>query len=241
MRSKTTTRTVVPGAVEHGVGEGGPFNFDRSVIVNDAKFKETEIVRVQGRDFPVVGGRLRIAHEIHQGKLSIVTELVEYQIDQYAVVRADVSATGGRFTATGTATAARDPKLSESLLELAETRAVARALRFAGIGVEMVSLEEIGAGDVLDGEAPRQELRAMPGQGGAHSNHANGSGARGTPCTTAQRRALVALSRQLGQDLDDVVAKMFPGTDADRLSLSQASALIDKMKARASNGAGAGR
>lgn len=215
---------------------------ERSEIVNDAKFRETEIVRVQGRDFPVVGGRLRIAHEIHQGKLSIVTELVDYQIDQYAVVRADVSATGGRFTATGTATAARDPKLTDSLLELAETRAVARALRFAGIGVECCAFEELGAGGVLDGEAPRQELRAVPAQTTAAGGHANGNGGnRGTPCTSAQRRALHSLARQLGQDLEEIVPKIFPGLDPDHLSIRDASALIDKMKAKAGNGAGAGR
>lgn len=213
-----------------------------SVNGNGTGFRPEELVQVQGRTFPVIGGRLRIVHELQRDKLSLVTQLVDYQMDSHAIVRAEVTTGTGVFTATGTSTAARDPKLADSLIELAETRAVARALRFAGVGVEMVGLEELGAGPVLDGEPPRQELRSVPGRtnGGIHVG-GNGNGARGTPCTTAQRRALVALARQLGKDLDDVVATVYPGCDADHLTLPQASALIDKMKAKAGNGAGAGR
>lgn len=213
-----------------------------SVNGNGTGFRPEELVQVQGRTFPVIGGRLRIVHELQRDKLSLVTQLVDYQMDSLAIVRAEVTTGTGVFTATGTATAARDPKLADSLIELAETRAVARALRFAGFGVECCGYEELGAGSVVEGEPPRQELRAVPGRanGGALVG-GNGNGARGTPCTTAQRRALVALARQLGQDLEEVVAKVFPGTDADHLTLPQASALIDKLKTRAGNGAGAGR
>lgn len=116
-------------------------------------FKEHEIVRVQGRDFPVIGGRLRIVHELND-KVFIGTELVDYVIDVHAVVRASVETTRGRFTATGTSSGARDPKLADSIIELAETRAVARALRYAGIGVECCGFEELGNGEVLDGNAP---------------------------------------------------------------------------------------
>lgn len=207
---------------------------------NGSGFRPDEIVRVHNRDVVVIGGRLRVLHSAHE-KVSITTEILDYTLDQYAVVRARVVTQVGEFTGTGVATAGRDPKLTDSLVELSETRAVARALRFAGIGVECVGFEEIGAGPALDADLPRQELRPLPGQGGVQANHANGNGARGTPCTTAQRRALVALARQLGQDLVDVVAKVYPGTDADHLTLPQASALIDKMKTKANNGAGAGR
>ena len=96
----------------------------------------------------------------------------------------------------------------------------------------------MGAGPVLEVEPPRQELRPVPGRNNGAGG--NGNGHRGTPCTSAQRRALQSLARQLGQDLDDIVAKVCPGTDADHLTLSQASVLIDKMKIKASNGNGAG-
>lgn len=201
-------------------------------------FKDSEIVTVGGRAFPCIGGRLRIIHELHRDKLSIETELVDYQIDQYAVVRARVTTAGGMFSATGTATAARDPKLVDSLLELAESRACARALRLSGVGVETCGVEELGAGPVLEGDQHRQDLRTVPGR--ANGAGGNGNASRGTPCTSAQHRALQSLARQLGQDLNDVVAKVCPGTDANHLTLAQASTLIDKMKVWASNGNGAG-
>lgn len=200
-------------------------------------FRPDELVKIQGRDFVVIGGRLRVVHSAST-KVSITTDIVDFTLEAHAVVRARVSTQAGEFTGTGVATAARDPKLVESLLELAETRAIARALRFAGIGVECCGFEELGAGPVLEADPPRQDLRPVPGRtNGAPSN---GGGHRGTPCTSAQRRALQSLARQLGQDLDDVVVKVFPDTNADHLTLGQASALIDKMKAKASNGNGAG-
>lgn len=204
-------------------------------------FKDSEIVTVSGRAFPCIGGRLRIVHELHKDRLSIETELVDYQIDLYAVVRARVTTAGGTFSATGTASATRDPKLVDSLLELSESRACARAMRLAGVGVETCGFEELGAGAALEGESPRQELRAVPAQHGAQVAAANGNGSRGMPCTTAQRRALASLARQLGQDLDDAVGKAFPGLDSTTLSLRDASVLIDRMKAKAGNGAGAVR
>lgn len=204
-------------------------------------FKDSEIVTVSGRAFPCIGGRLRIVHELHKDKLSIETDLVDYQIDQYAVVRARVTTAGGTFSATGTATAARDPKLVDSLIELAESRACARALRLCGVGVETCGVEELGAGPVLESDPPRQDLRSVPGRTNGTVGNGNGNGHRGTPCTSAQRRALQSLARQLGQELDDIVVKVFPGGDADHLTLAQASALIDKMKAMAGNGASVGR
>jgi len=213
---------------------------------NGCGFKEHEIVRVQGRDFPIIGGRLRIVHEANE-KLSIGTELVDYVIDGHAVVRASVESAKGRFTATGTATAARDPKLSDSLIELAETRAVARALRFAGIGVECCGFEELGAGEVLEGTAPRQlqdnhhdNGRAQNGQHRGNGNGGNGNGHH-TPATTAQRRAIVSLAHKLGIELDDAVAKVFTGIGFDDLSLGEASTLIDKLKSKAGNGGGHGQ
>jgi len=210
-------------------------------------FKEGEIVRVQGRDFPVIGGRLRIVHETND-KVSITTELVDYVIDQHAVVRASVETTKGRFTATGTATSARDPKLADSLIELAETRAVARALRYAGIGVETVGFEELGAGPVLEGNAPPQgqriengvngDLRAVNGR--PNGNSGNGHGHH-TPATSAQRRAIGSLANRLGMEPEQAVAKVFPDINTDDLTLTQASTLIDKLKAKAGNGGGNGQ
>jgi len=211
---------------------------------NGCGFRDGEIVRVQGRDFPIIGGRLRIAHEANE-KVSIGTELVDYVIDQHAVVRASVEIARGRFTATGTSSAARDPKLADALIELAETRAVARALRYAGIGVECCGFEELGAGPVLEGSTPRQiadnNHDKDRSQIGRHRGNGNGGNGHHTPATTAQRRAIVSLAHKLGIELDDAVAKVFTGIGFDDLSLGEASTLIDKLKSKAGNGGGHGQ
>jgi hypothetical protein len=93
------------------------------------------------RTFPVVGGRLRILHE-NNDNLCIQTEIVKLDND-FAVVKAAVESHKGKFNGTGTASIQRDAKLADSLVELAETRAIARALRFGGIGVEYTGAEEV--------------------------------------------------------------------------------------------------
>ena len=95
----------------------------------------------QTRTFPVVGGRLRILHE-NNDHLGIQTEIIRLDND-FVVVKAAVESQRGKFNGTGTASGQRDAKLADSLVELAETRAIARALRFGGIGVEYTSAEEV--------------------------------------------------------------------------------------------------
>lgn len=108
----------------------------------NGQFRDDELVtrkmRVNGewqtRTFPVIGGRLRVAHEGNE-RLSIQTEIVRLEHD-LVVAKATVETEKGRYSGTGTASAQRDARLSDSLVELAETRAIARALRFGGFGVE---------------------------------------------------------------------------------------------------------
>ncbi|MBI4864269.1 MAG: hypothetical protein HY815_29030 [Candidatus Riflebacteria bacterium] len=204
-----------PGGALTGFAGSVPFIFYRRCDVTNG-FRENEIVRVQ--------------------KVSIGTELVDYVIDHYAVVRASIETTKGRFTATGTSSAARDPKLSDSLIELAETRSVARALRFAGVGVETVGFEELGAGPVLEGTAPRQIADTTHDGSRVQNNHRTSGNGHHTPATSAQKRAIVSLAHKLGMEPDDAVAKVFQGIGFDDLSLGQASQLIDKMRAKAGNG-----
>src|SRR5271157_4422854 len=113
--------------------------------MNANGFREDELVtkQVNGqvRVFPVVGGRLRLAHE-QNDNLSLKTEIISWD-GQYAVVKCSARITKGQFVGYGTANSQRDSRLSESLIELAETRSIARALRFAGYGVEYTSAEEV--------------------------------------------------------------------------------------------------
>lgn len=107
-------------------------------------FKNEELVKVQGKTYPVVGGRLRLAHD-ENNSLSIETSVVQYS-EEATVVRASVKTEKGTFTGLGNASTKRDRVLSNAILELAETRAIARALRFAGYGVEYTGFEEVGEG-----------------------------------------------------------------------------------------------
>lgn len=131
--------------------------------MSSSKFELKEIVTVKNKEFPVVGGRLRLAHA--EGIVGITTELVHYS-DAKIVMKATVtmpSATtpGGprTFTGYGEADTQRDAKLKDAILELAETRAIARALRFAGYGVEYTGAEEVS--HVRDDE-PRSFGNATP-------------------------------------------------------------------------------
>lgn len=107
-------------------------------------FKNEELVKVQGKVYPVVGGRLRLAHDENKS-LSIETSVVQYS-DEATVIQASVRTEKGTFTGLGNASVKRDRILSNAILELAETRAIARALRFAGYGVEYTGFEEVGDG-----------------------------------------------------------------------------------------------
>ena len=101
----------------------------------------------QTRTFPVVGGRLRILHE-NNDYLGIQTEIIRLDTD----FKAAVESQRGKFNGTGTASGQRDAKLADSLVELAETRAIARALRFGGIGVEYTGAEEVSHVAAADSE-----------------------------------------------------------------------------------------
>ena len=111
-------------------------------------FREDELVsrkvkignEWQTRVFPIIGGRLRLAHEENQN-LNLQTEMVSWD-GQFAIFKCLAVTGKGQFVGYGTANIQRDARLAESLVELAETRSVARALRFAGFGLEFTSAEK---------------------------------------------------------------------------------------------------
>ncbi len=113
-------------------------------------FREDELVRSPSQ------GRRRVADPNFSGSRSKVADISRKQRsaqhqDQdhraghdFVVIRAAAKTTKGkvqwhrhRFDAE------RRSKLADSLVELAETRAIARALRFGGVGCESTSAEEV--------------------------------------------------------------------------------------------------
>ena len=119
-------------------------------------FTKEEIVSCKGKNYPVVGGRLRLAHEA--GALSISTEIVEYKNREIAVVKAVVKSIENTSTAYGTSSKEADSKIIDSLLELAETRAIARALRFVGYGVEYTGHEEMGKDSIVNNAKEYEDI-----------------------------------------------------------------------------------
>lgn len=115
------------------------------------QFREDEVALIRYWDkktedwvtnvYPKIGGRLRLAHDENQ-ELNIETEIYKYD-ENIAVVIASCKTDRGNFKGIGMSSVGRDEKIAPAILELAETRAISRSLRFAGYGVEYCSAEEV--------------------------------------------------------------------------------------------------
>ncbi len=200
----------------------------------------------QTRTFPVVGGRLRLAHE-QNDSLNLQTEMVNWD-GQYAIFKCCAVTSKGQFVGYGTANSQRDARLAESLVELAETRSVARALRFAGYGLEFCSAEEIAHIPEGDPEpqrtADKQRAPAFPednGNGKSEAKAPSGAAAEtgskpksagNGAATQAQVRALFALSRKANYQEADVgeMLSRFEVSRFEDLSRQDASQLIGNLQ-----------
>lgn len=227
----------------------------------NGQFREEELVsrRVkvgnewQTRVFPVVGGRLRILHEGND-HTSIQTEIVRLDND-FVVVRAIVEGQKGKFNGTGTASGQRDARLADSLVELAETRAIARALRFGGIGVEYTGAEEVShvaaaepEGKQSPSKEPERVFPQVNGKGKAEAKAssdgidrpAEGNGSKPQHCgngkaTTAQVRALFALTKRANYSNEDIASLLGPlnASTFQELTRETASQLITYLQTEA--------
>lgn len=209
--------------------------------MSEGKFRENEVVCIDEKAYPLLKGRLRLALESTQS-IVVRSELLRFDPGVVAVCRVSIELSGGMATAHGVASADRDPEFVGALAELSESRAISRALRWLGHGLE-VGFEELGPDRMRNGGPAvhpiREGARRVQGSPGlARGDRPNSSG---PPCTAAQRRVLVSLARQLGRDLDEVVESFDPGTLVRDLTLAQASLLIDRLKARTMQNAGVGR
>jgi hypothetical protein len=200
----------------------------------------------QTRTFPVVGGRLRILHE-NNDHLGIQTEIIRLDND-FVVVKAAVESQRGKFNGTGTASGQRDAKLADSLVELAETRAIARALRFGGIGVEYTGAEEVSHVAAAEAEKEQSGSKApapafpegngngkvaAKATGGAAADEGSKpkSGGNGT-VTQAQCRALYALTKRANYheaDIGEMLAR-FDVSRFEDLTRESASQLIGNLQ-----------
>lgn len=183
-------------------------------------FRSDELVKVQGKTYPVVGGRLRLAHDENKS-LSIETSVVQYSEDS-TVVQASVKTEKGTFTGLGNASVKRDRILSNAILELAETRAIARALRFAGYGVEYTGFEEVGEG------------KSQPAEEAAGQDYDNTKTLEAA-ATKAQLNTIFSIARSINmtnEELKDFIQEKTGKTASKDLSKKDASQIISLLKER---------
>ena len=144
------------------------FREDEIVIMSHVDKRTGEVVT---RPYPKVGGRLRLAHE-ENGSLSISTEIIRYE-ENVAVVRDLATTKKGYFNGLGMASLERDQQIAPAILELAETRAIARSLRFAGYGVEYCSAEEVSHlenGGLIEQDVKPSEESEKTNEGESHDS-----------------------------------------------------------------------
>jgi len=220
------------------------------------QFREDEIANIRRWDkekneyvtnpFPKIGGRLRLAHEQNEA-LSIETEIIRYD-EKIAVVTAVSTTTKGSFKGIGMASVERDQKLALAILELAETRAIARSLRFAGYGVEFCGAEEMpltenGNGNGGNGHHARSNPNDnMPARGdhsgdnlpdkehrnGGSGSNNPGNGGNGSGSNNRNRNNRPSGSDVNGNSNGRLSAKQFQYLQRLNAEIGRASAELDK-------------
>ena len=157
------------------------------------------------------------------------TEIIRLEND-FAVVKAAVESQKGKFSGTGTASVQRDARLADSLVELAETRAIARALRFGGIGVEYTGAEEVSHVAAAETErkhtANKEPAKMFPE---TQSSAAAREESKPQHCgngraTQAQCRALYALTKRASYTDEDIESMLRPLNAATFQDLTKESA-----------------
>lgn len=102
---------------------------------------------------------MRLAHE--EGLMSVTAEVVSFNPRDHAAVAVTAIYEGGRsFTGYGYADKERDKMLAVAMLELAQSRALARALRFGGQGMEYTGAEEVS--HIQEGDGSPVPSRPSP-------------------------------------------------------------------------------
>ena len=214
---------------------------------NNNQFREDEIVimshvdkrtgEVVTRPYPKVGGRLRLAHE-ENGSLSISTEIIRYE-ETVAVVKAQATTSKGTFNGLGMASLERDQRIAPAILELAETRAIARSLRFAGYGVEYCSAEEVSHlenGGLIEqtGGSGKPRSRSPDDKGSekpAKEGENDGQNPQDARLTSKQLNYLKRLARDRRMTDKELRTKTMEAykKQPEYLSKKEASELIDQL------------
>jgi hypothetical protein len=198
------------------------FREDEIVIMSHVDKRTGEVVT---RPYPKVGGRLRLAHE-ENGSLSISTEIIRYE-ENVAVVRALATTKKGYFNGLGMASLERDQQIAPAILELAETRAIARSLRFAGYGVEYCSAEEVS--HLENGGLIEQDVN--PSEESEKTNEGESHDSQDARLTSKQLNYLKRLARDRRMTDKELRTKTMEAykKQPEYLTKKEASELIDEL------------
>jgi hypothetical protein len=211
----------------------------------NGQFREDEVVvrrsKINGEwvenRYVKVGGKLRVLHQENE-QVSIVTEVLRLEPD-YVVCRATVQTAKGTFTGIGVATLNMDARIGDAIVSLSETRAVARACRHAGYAMDSCGAEELAFGEESqpafgnsNGGAEKSKRQDCPIDRPAEDNGLVPQRCGNSKATTAQVRALFALTKRAHYSEEDVASLLGPfnAPTFQDLSRESASQLIGSLQ-----------
>lgn len=155
--------------------------------------------------YPLIGGRVRLAHEdaeVHEAPISMITEM-QSEDETYITHRATVESWRGKFSFSNTGK--KLDKYGAFRGEAIETMALARALRFAGYGIEFTGAEEmINYGSQMSDDS--EDTRGSQPSGRGKNN---GNGKKDSDDIKAYKRIVFNLMKQMDMSPNQLRLKAF--------------------------------
>lgn len=174
------------------------------------------------KEFVLLEGLLELAHQDEVRKIS--TQILQFPTDennQTAIVHALVVTSKGEFEGTGDANPLNtNSMIAPHNIRMAETRAVARALRFA-TNVGMTAWEELGQVENVPEQEPTREFAPPPAT-------ESFTPLNGHPATEAQMKAIYSIGNRINlsrDQLDEYAIEVFKRSTED-INRTQASVMI---------------
>lgn len=184
--------------------------------IKGAAMNKQHVITLAGKEYVLFAGLLDEAHK--QGLEQIETNLVQApsQDNPMAVVSALVKTSKGSFSGLGDASPdSVNDTIAPHLIRMAETRAVARALRFT-TNIGFTALEELG--------------RDGPTNGNSTVSKSVSNGKKGS-MTQEEYILKLIKTRQVDPDLESEIHRLFEEKKKfGSLSVRDASRIIDKLK-----------
>lgn len=174
------------------------------------------------KEFVLLEGLLELAHQEQLSKIS--TQILQFPCEtnnQTAIVHAHVVTSKGEFEGTGDANPLNtNSMIAPHNIRMAETRAVARALRFA-TNVGMTAWEELGQVESVTEQEPTREIAPPPAI-------ESFTPLNGHPATESQLNAIYSIGNRIKysrDQLDEYAIEAFQ-RNTEEINRTQASVMI---------------